>query len=605
MKEKPKYNILQNVGFMLKMGWRAQKSVIFICLLLAILNVAVNMLQLFIAPTILVDLEQSVPLNELIKTIVTFSLALFFVKMIRDYFDHMSYGGRNETRFLIRDAIIRKACTTAYSNATNPEFIKAQEDAIANTSSKSQATGIIWVTITAFLTHAADFVIYLLMLGNLNTFLAIVVLITSVIGYYVTKRMRQWGYVHRQERGKYLRQFNYISDKTESAALAKDIRIFGLESWLADIQESALRAYDSFVTRRERNHRIASIVDVALTFARNGVAYAYLIYSALSNDLSAAEFVLYLNTVTAFSAKVSGILSDLSTLYTQNLELSAIQEFLNTPEPFCHSGGKDIPQSDTYELRLDNVTFRYPGADLALFDHLNLTIHPGEKLAIVGLNGAGKTTLVKLLCGFLDPDEGSVLLNGTDIRQFNRQEYYHLFSAVFQEYSLLDVTLKENVAHSSSNIDEELVWDCLAKAGLNDMVRSLPNQLETHIGRDVFADGILLSGGQTQRLMLARALYKRGSVLVLDEPTAALDPIAENDIYLRYNSMTAGKTSLFISHRLASTRFCDRIIFLANGTITEEGTHEQLLLLGGEYAKLFAVQSRYYQEGEVDSYEEI
>ena len=196
-------------------------------------------------------------------------------------------------------------------------------------------------------------------------------------------------------------------------------------------------------------------------------------------------------------------------------------------------------------------------------------------------------------------------MNGTDIRQFNRQEYYSLFSAVFQEYSLLDVTLQENVAHSSSNIDEELVWDCLAKAGLNDMVRSLPNQLETHIGRDVFADGILLSGGQTQRLMLARALYKRGSILVLEEPTAALDPIAENDIYLRYNSMTTGKTSLFISHRLASTRFCDRIIFLANGTIAEEGTHEQLLLLGGEYAKLFAVQSRYYQEGEVDSYEEI
>ncbi len=605
MKEKPKYNILQNIGFMMKMGWQAQKSVIFICLLLAILNVAVNMLQLFIAPTILADLEQSVPLDKLIETIVTFSLALFFVKMIRDYFDHMSYGGRNETRFLIRDAIIRKACTTAYSNATNPEFIKAQEDAIANTSSKSQATGIIWVTITAFLTHVADFMIYLLMLGNLNTFLAIVVLITSVIGYYVTKRMRQWGYVHRQERGKYLRQFNYISDKTESAALAKDIRIFGLASWLEDIQESALRAYDSFVTRRERNYRIASIVDVALTFARNGVAYAYLIYSALSNDLSAAEFVLYLNTVTAFSARVSGILSDLSTLYTQNLELSAIQEFLNTPEPFHHSGGKEIPQSDTYELRLDNVTFRYPGADSALFDHLNLTILPGEKLAIVGLNGAGKTTLVKLLCGFLDPDEGSVLLNGTDIREFNRQEYYNLFSAVFQEYSLLDVTLKENVSHSSSNIDEELVWDCLAKAGLDDMVRGLPNQLETHIGRDVFADGILLSGGQTQRLMLARALYKRGSVLVLDEPTAALDPIAENDIYLRYNSMTAGKTSLFISHRLASTRFCDRIIFLANGTIAEEGTHEQLLLLGCEYAKLFAVQSRYYQEGEVDSYEEI
>ena len=605
MKEKPKYNIFQNIGFMLKMGWQAQKSVIFICLLLAILNVIVNMLQLFIAPVILADLEQSVPMNELIKTIVTFSLALFFIKMIRDYFDNNAYGGRHETRFLIRDLIVQKACKTAYSNATNPEFIRALEDSIDNTSSQSQATGYIWATMTAILTHITGFIIYMTMLGNLNVFLAVVVLLTSVIGFYVTKRMKQWGYAHRKERGKYLRQFNYISDKTESQSLAKDVRIFGLASWLEDIQESALRAYDSFVNRRERINRFASIVDVVLTFARNGIAYVYLSHAAFSNDLSAAEFLLYFNTVSAFTERVTGILSSLATLHTQNLELSAIQEYLNTPEPFRCSNGKEIPQTDNYELRLDDVTFRHPGADSALFKHLNLTIHPGEKLAIVGLNGAGKTTLVKLLCGFLDPDEGRVLLNGTDIREFNRQEYYNLFSAVFQEYALLDVTLKENVAHSSVGIDENRVWDCLAKAGLDNTVKSLPDQLETHIGRDVFADGILLSGGQTQRLMLARALYKNGAVLILDEPTAALDPIAENDIYLRYNSMTAGKTSLFISHRLASTRFCDRIIFLANGAIAEEGTHEQLLLLGGEYAKLFAVQSRYYQEGEVDGYEEI
>ena len=605
MKEKPKYNILQNIGFMLRMGWQAQKSVIFICLLLAVLNVVVNMLQLLIAPVILADLEKAVPIKDLIKTIVIFSVILFLFKMVRDYYDHMSYGGRHETRFLIRDLIVRKACTTAYSNALNPEFIKAQEDAIANTGSKAQGTRYIWTTITAFLTHVAEFIIFLTMIGDLNAFLVVIVLITSVIGYYVTKRMRQWGYVHRQERGQHLRQFNYMSDKIESVSLAKDIRIFGLAAWLKDIQESALRAYDSFVNRRERNNRIASIVDVALTLARNGVAFAYLFYAAFRDDLSAAEFVLYLNAVTAFSARVSGILGDLSTLYTQNLELSAIQEFLNTPEPFRRSGGKAIPKRDTYELRLENVTFRYPGADSELFKNLNLTIHPGEKLAIVGLNGAGKTTLVKLLCGFLDPDEGRVLLNDTDIREFNRQGYYSLFSAVFQEYSLLDVTLKENIAHSSYDINEELVWDCLTKAGLDDMVRKLPNQLETHIGRDVFTDGMLLSGGKTQRLMLARALYKNGSVLVLDEPTAALDPIAENDIYLRYSSMTAGKTSLFISHRLASTRFCDRIIFLANGTIAEEGTHEQLLSLAGEYAKLFAVQSRYYQDGEVDGHEEI
>ena len=228
---------------------------------------------------------------------------------------------------------------------------------------------------------------------------------------------------------------------------------------------------------------------------------------------------------------------------------------------------------------------------------MNLTVHQGEKLAIVGLNGAGKTTLVKLLCGLLDPTQGAVLLNGRDIREFDRRKYYALFSAVFQEFSVLDVTIAEQIAQSRDNIDYKRIDDCMEKAGLTSMIEKLPDGLQTHMGREVYLDGVLFSGGQMQRLMLARALYKNGPILLLDEPTAALDPIAENDIYMKYNDMTAGKTSVFISHRLASTRFCDRIIFIADGNIAEEGTHESLLARGGAYAKLFEVQSRYYQEG--------
>ena len=168
---------------------------------------------------------------------------------------------------------------------------------------------------------------------------------------------------------------------------------------------------------------------------------------------------------------------------------------------------------------------------------------------------------------------------------------------MFQEFSVLDVTVAENIAQTDKNIDYDKMWDCIDKAGLTQTIQELPDGLDTHVGREVYLDGVLFSGGQTQRLMLARALYKDGPILMLDEPTASLDPIAENDIYMKYNDMTAGKTSMFISHRLASTRFCDRIIFVADGHIAEEGTHESLLAAGGEYAKLFEVQSRYYQEG--------
>ena len=273
-----------------------------------------------------------------------------------------------------------------------------------------------------------------------------------------------------------------------------------------------------------------------------------------------------------------------------------MREFLEYPEPFRFEGGTAIPKADAYELKLEHVSFRYPGTKEDTIHDLDLTVRPGEKLAIVGLNGAGKTTLVKLLCGLFDPTEGRVLLNGVDVRDFNRREYYGLFSAVFQEFSILDVTVAENIAQTTENIDTKKLWDCIEKAGLTETIQKLPNGLDTHVGREVYLDGVLFSGGQTQRLMLARALYKDAPVLVLDEPTAALDPIAENDIYQKYNEMTAGKTSLFISHRLASTRFCDRILYLKDGRVAEEGTHEELLKRGGGYADLFEVQSQYYRE---------
>ncbi|MCD7927794.1 MAG: ABC transporter ATP-binding protein/permease [Oscillospiraceae bacterium] len=262
-------------------------------------------------------------------------------------------------------------------------------------------------------------------------------------------------------------------------------------------------------------------------------------------------------------------------------------------------GGNPLPKDTDrpYELRLDDASYRYPGAEADTISHFSLTIHPGKKLAIVGLNGAGKTTLVRLLCGFLDPSDGRVLLNGQDIRQYDRWDSYALFATVFQDFSVLEQSVRVNVAQRLDDIDEERVRRCIDQAGLTETVAQLPQGLDTKLGRLVYEDGVELSGGQTQRLMLARALYKDAPILDLDEPTAALDPIAENNIYLKYNEMTRGRTALFISHRLASTRFCDRILFLADGRLAEEGTHQSLLELGGGYAKLFEVQSRYYREG--------
>ncbi len=439
--------------------------------------------------------------------------------------------------------------------------------------------------------------VYRTIRSRIDTVLLLVVIVTCVAGFLVSRSANNWYYQHRDEEEAYFQKRGYICAKAESVEFAKDIRIFGLQNWLSELLDQIHDLFLAFNLRYGRTALLADVTKAVLTMARNGIAYVYLIRMALNNGLRVSEFLLYFTAVTTFTEWVMGILREMSTLQRESLDISRIREFLDYPEPFKFESGEEIPKAAGYELKLKNTSFRYPGADTDTIHDLSLTVHQGEKLAIVGLNGAGKTTLVKLLCGLLDPTQGTVLLNGRDIREFDRKKYYALFSAVFQEFSVLDVTIAEQIAQTAENIDYDRITDCVEKAGLTSMIEKLPEGLQTHMGREVYLDGVLFSGGQMQRLMLARALYKNGPILLLDEPTAALDPIAENDIYMKYNDMTAGKTSVFISHRLASTRFCDRIIFIADGNIAEEGTHESLLARGGAYAKLFEVQSRYYQEG--------
>ena len=596
-KNKPKYNIAQDVGWMVKIAWRTRRRVLLYTVLLAVMEILYNVAELYIAPQILSRVENQAPIRELIGTIIFFTLTLFFTRGFKEYLDEGAQYPRIDVRSAIIGMLGRKCNMTSYPNTLDANFIKLREKAHMACDGNREATEHIWVVLTSLLKNVGGFLIYLTILSHLDVLLLLMVIATCLGGFFVSRYTNNWMFAHREQEDKYYAQKRYIRDKAESVVLAKDIRIFGLQNWLNDLLDNVHNVYLDFRLKVERKRLLADITEAILTMLRNGLAYVYLINMALNEGLSVPEFLLYFTAVTTFTTWIMGILQDTAKIHKQSLDISQVREFLEYPEPFMFEDGKPVPKADGYELKLEKVSFRYPGAEKDTIHNLNLTVHPGEKLAIVGLNGAGKTTLVKLLCGLFDPTGGRVLLNGKDIREFNRREYYGLFSAVFQEFSILDVTVAENIAQTKENIDYEMVTDCIEKAGLTQMITDLPQGLDTHVGREVFLDGVLFSGGQTQRLMLARALYKDGPILMLDEPTAALDPIAENDIYMKYNEMTSGKTSMFISHRLASTRFCDRIIFVADGHITEEGTHESLLALGGEYAKLFEVQSRYYQEG--------
>ena len=599
MHEKPKYNLWQNSWYMVKLAWRYSKSVLAICIILAAATTGETVVQLLIAPGILQKLELRASLPQLLGAIAIFTGALILFAAAKEYFDLNKLFGRVTVRIKLIEAIAEKMAQTSYENLLDTAFLQRKERASSACDDNQSPAESIWLTWTNILANLLGFAVYLALLSSLSPLLILVVIATTAAGYFVSRKVNQFGYLHREEEAAYTAEMRYVKRTVTSRAFAKDIRIFGLKPWLMEVWQKSFQLYESFLRRREKHYFLTNLADFLLSLLRNGISYAYLLHLTLTEGLSASTFLLYFTAASGFTQWITGILEQFTTLSKASLEISVVREFLEWPEGFQLTGGDPIPDAvnGTYELQLEHVTYRYPGAAEDTIHDLSLTLHRGEKVALVGLNGAGKTTLVKLLCGFLDPTQGTVRLNGVDIRKLNRRAYYKLFSAVFQEFSLLEATVAENVAQQVEGIDEEKVWQCLQNAGLSDAVRALPQGLKTHLGRSIYDDGTELSGGQTQRLMLSRALYRDGAMLVLDEPTAALDPITESEIYLKYSEMTQGKTSLFISHRLASTRFCDRIILLENGSIAEEGSHEALLQRGGSYAKLFSVQRRYYEEG--------
>lgn len=598
---RPKYNMWQNAWWMLKLSWvEKEKKVPILCFLYATLAVCSNLTDLFITPVILGSVERHEPFRTLLLTILCFIGLNLLLNAADAYIGCNQQYGKITLRKAIITRLNTKTCTTSYSNLNQKDFQELLTKSFDATNSNDKASESIWYSMQYVYQNILGLCIYLLLMSKLPPSLIAVTLITSLLNYFIGKPLNNYSYRHKEELSKIQTRLGYVQNVSKSHSMAKDIRLFGLRPWLEEIHDKAIKAYLAYLMKEQNVLVWSGITDLILAFLRNGVAYAYLIGLVLNGGISISMFLLYFSAVGSFTGWVSGILNSMLTMHRQSVDISIIREALDYPEPFHIKDGEPLsanPDSPV-EIRLEHVSFRYPEAEKDTLTDINLTLHPGEKLAIVGLNGAGKTTLVKLLCGLLDPTEGRVLLNGRNIREYNRPDYYRLFSAVFQDFSLLAASVAANVAQSEDDIDMERVRECVAKASLTEKIESLPEGYETKLNREIYLNAVMLSGGETQRLMLARALYKNGAVIVLDEPTAALDPIAESDLYQKYNEMTENRSSVYISHRLASTRFCDRIILISDGHIAEEGTHETLLQRKAAYAELFEVQSRYYREEE-------
>jgi ATP-binding cassette subfamily B protein len=299
---------------------------------------------------------------------------------------------------------------------------------------------------------------------------------------------------------------------------------------------------------------------------------------------------------------LNGFTGALNQIRSSNIKVNDFRDCLNVESGYDKAGKVQVCDLKLpLSIEFDNVTFSYPGAKKPTIEQLSFTINSKGKVALVGNNGAGKTTIIKLLCGLYKPDSGVIRVGGYDVNDFNIVEYMSLLSIVFQDSEPFSFTIENNITcQDSAEVDQEKLWNAIEQAGLKEKILSLEHQEKTYITQIFDASGIRLSGGETQKMMLARSLYKNAPILILDEPTAALDPIAEEEMYLKYKQLVTDSTSIFISHRLSSTKFCDRILLLEDGNIIEQGTHQELIAYGGEYSSIFEIQAQYYKDGEIN-----
>lgn len=440
-----------------------------------------------------------------------------------------------------------------------------------------------------------SFGLYGHIIGAVNPWILLFIIVLSLFNFVSLRAAQRYEMKRIMERSALQRRRYYIKDCSSDIKFGKDIRLYEMAGWIRACFQNYNDAH--FRLRRDVQNRYfyAAFTEAVTTFARDGAAYAYFLWMAASGRITVGDFVLASGAVASFSALVTQTSDSVGQMMQAVPPLNRMRDYLaaedekETKQPVPAPFGKE-PVSVVFE----DVSFAYEGRYQVL-DHFNLQIGAGEKIALVGVNGAGKTTIIKLLCGFYKPDQGRILINGTDIRELRKEELYRLIAPVFQEAVILPFTVAQNISLKETDTDREKVRECLIQAGMWDKVSALAQGMDSMM-MNLEEGGSVFSGGQQQKLLMARALYKDAMLLLFDEPTAALDPIAESETYEMFHSMSGEKTAVFISHRLASTRFCDRVIFLENGRVKAQGSHEQLLESCPEYEKMYRVQSHYYSK---------
>ena len=592
-----RYTVLQNSIYILKYTWSHDKSLLFIIFASALASVFLPLSGIYLPKILLGQIEIGATQAGLIRTMGVYTLMFMLLFFVSRYLNNLRYWKTNQLRTKTLVWLFFKTLRCDYSIIESADG-QAKYQMALNSLDKGDWSGIprIIIAICGLITGVLGFFLYSAILISLHWSVILLLSASSLVNYYFQKKAREYEHANKDNWALYDKRLSYFSSSSSDFSAGKDIRMYSMKKWFLSTRDHFLKKRMMWVNKVENSKMLSKIVNILLIFIRDGLAYTVLIVLTVRGDVRISDFVLFFGAIAGFSSWITSVIGHSSRISEASLQVCDTRSFMDIKDGPSPEDAIEIDKSGGISIEFRNVSFEYESSK-PIFNNLEVKINPGEKIALVGRNGAGKTTFIKLSCGLYKPNSGEILLNGVNIERINNNLLFEIFAPVFQDIMILPLTIAENIALDDRRIiDQGRVMKCLENAGLLDDIMQLPDNIDTVLYKVIDDKGIELSGGQQQKLLLARALYKEASVLILDEPTAALDPIAESEMYNKYHDFASSRTAVFISHRLASTLFCDRIFYMDEGIITENGTHQELMDMNGDYARMFELQSHYYKD---------
>ena len=544
-------------------------------------------------PKAMIDaIDNGVTVGDMTVIVALLSLLLTLTIWLDPFMKELVRSGARIVRMRYAVAAFRKTLTTDYVNIESFEGREKQKRAEAFYNARFSSGADFVEQCAHFLVCVIGVIASSVLLYKVNYFMILLILLTCVCEFFLLKILKTKQSETTDNYSKLSGKFEYFYKLSKNAEASKDIKLYGFSDYLVKTAADFIYQIEHINAKYTKQSAAISGVRALLNLVRELVAYAYLTYLVLKNRLSVSEFIFCFGIITGFSNWIMNLVFSFMEISRCCTDCALYREFV---EESVSEGKPEVDFGEVRSIEFSNVFFTYPASDTETIRNMSFKVNKGENIAIVGENGAGKTTAIKLLCGLYYPSEGDILINGRSSREFSSDSYFDLFSAVFQDYCFMPMTIAENITAEQS-YDKERLFAAFDKAGITDKINSLSEKENTLMVKDVYKNAADFSGGEKQKLLLAKAVYKNAPVLILDEPTAALDPISENELYLKYNELTEDKISFFISHRLSSTRFCDRILFIKDGAVAESGTHEELMAKKGAYYRMYQTQSMYYRE---------